>query len=70
MIDGEGHIVGLAHTAFVEFRGKTGRDLTDREASFVAAEYLRERLEEEDLRPLYDVTHEEVTRLINQVGIK
>jgi hypothetical protein len=70
VIDGEGHIVGLAHTAFVEFRGKTGRDLTDREASFVAAEYLRERLEEEDLRPLYDVTHEEVTRLINQVGIK
>ena len=70
VIDGEGHIVGLAHTAFVEFRGKTGRDLTDREASFVAAEYLRERLEEEDLRPLYDVTHEEVTRLVNQVGIK
>src|SRR6184192_36198 len=29
--------------------------LTDREASFVAAEYLCERLEEEDLRPLYDV---------------
>jgi hypothetical protein len=70
VVDGEGHIVGLAHTAFVEFRGKTGRDLTDREASFVAAEYLRERLEEEDLRPLYDVTDEEVTRLINQVGIK
>jgi hypothetical protein len=70
VVDGEGHIVGLAHTAFVEFRGKTGRDLTDREASFVAAEYLRERLEEEDLRPLYDVTGEEVTRLVNRVGIK
>jgi hypothetical protein len=70
VVDGEGHIVGLMHTAFVQFRDKTGRDLTDREASFVAAEYLRERLEEEDLRPLYDVTHEEVTRLINQVGIK
>jgi len=70
VVDGEGHIVGLAHTAFVEFRSKTGRDLTDREASFVAAEYLKERLEEEDVRPLYDVTHEEVTRLIQQVGIK
>ena len=69
-IDSEGHIVGLAHTAFVDFRAKTGRDLTDREASFVAAEYLRERLEEEDVRPLYDVTDEEVTRLIEQVGIK
>ena len=70
VVDGEGRIVGLAHTAFVEFRDKAGRDLTDREASFVAAEYLRERLEEEDERPLYDVSHEEVIRLINQVGIK
>jgi hypothetical protein len=70
LVDGEGHIVGLAHTAFVDFRNKAGRDLTDREASFVAAEYLRERLEEEDLRPLYDVSHEEVTRLIQQVGIR
>src|SRR2546425_6673167 len=54
-VDGAAHVVGLAHTAFVKFREKAGRDLTDREASFVAAEYLRERLEEEDLRPLYDV---------------
>lgn len=68
-VNGEGRIVGLAHTAFVEFRGKSGRDLTDREASFVAAQYLRERLEEEDERPLYDVTHQEVQRLIKQIGI-
>jgi hypothetical protein len=70
VVDGEGRIAGLAHTAFVEFREKAGRDLTDREASFVAAEYLRERLEQEDERPLYDVSHEEVMRLIQQVGIK
>lgn len=70
IVDGESRIVGLAHTAFVEFREKTGRDLTDREASFVAAEYLRERLEEEDERPLYDVPHDEVIRIINLVGIK
>jgi len=69
-VDGEGCIVGLAHTAFVEFREKSGRDLTDREASFVAAEYLRERLEEQDERPLYDVTHQEVTGLIEKVGIR
>ena len=69
-VDGVGRIVGLGHTAFVEFREKTGRDLTDREASFIAAEYLRERLEEEDERPLYDVPHEEVLRLINMIGIK
>lgn len=69
-VDGEGRIVGLAHTAFVDFRDKTGRDLTDREASYVAAEYLRERLEEEDERPLYDVNHDEVNRLIAVTGIK
>ena len=70
VVDGEGHIVGLAHLGLVEFRDKSGRDLTDREASFVAAEYLRERLEEEDERPLYDVTQEEVRRLIALAGIK
>lgn len=69
-VDGQAHVVGLAHTAFVKFREKTGRDLTDREASFVAAEYLRERLEEEDLRPLYDVPEGEVLRLIDLIGIK
>lgn len=69
-VDGEAHVVGLAHTAFVRFREKAGRDLTDREASFVAAEYLRERLEEADMRPLYDVAHDDVLRLITQVGIK
>ncbi len=69
-VDGQGRIVGLAHTAFVEFREKAGRDLTDREASFLAAEYLRERLEEEDERPLYDVSHEEVNRLVALAGIR
>jgi len=69
-VDGAAHVVGLAHTAFVKFRDKAGRDLTDREASFVAAEYLRERLEEEDVRPLYDVVHDDVLRLIQQFGIK
>ena len=69
-VDGEAHLVGLAHPPFVKFREKSGRDLTDREASFVAAEYLRERLEEDDLRPLYDVPADEVLRLIKQIGIK
>jgi hypothetical protein len=69
-VDEVGRIVGLAHPAFVEFREKSGRDLTDREGSFIAAEFLRERLEEEDERPLYDVPHEEVMRLIKMIGIK
>ena len=69
-VDGAALVVGLAHPAFVTFRARTGRDLTDREASFVAAEYLRERLEEEDERPLYDVFYDHVLRLIDQIGIK
>ncbi len=69
-VDGEAHVVGLAHTAFVKFRERTGRDLTDREASYVSAEYLRERLEEDDVRPLYDVAHDDVLRLIDKVGLK
>src|SRR5260370_16707701 len=69
-VDGQAHVVGLAHTAFVKFRAKAKRDLTDREASFVSAEYLRARLEEEDVRPLSDLPHPEVLRLIALVGIK
>jgi hypothetical protein len=69
-VDGDAVVLGLAHTAFVKFREKTGRDLTDREASFIAAEFLRERLEEEDERQLFDVSDAEVTRLIAQIGIK
>ncbi len=69
-VDSAAHVVGLAHTAFVKFREKSKRDLTDREASFIAAEYLRERLEEDDLRPLYDVPESEVLRLIAQIGIR
>lgn len=69
-VDGRGVVVGLAHTAFVEFRQRSGRDLTDREASFVAAEFLRDRLEQEDERPLYDVSAAEVMRLIEQLRIR
>jgi hypothetical protein len=69
-VNGVAYVVGLLHTAFVKFRERAGRDLTDREAGFIAAEYLRERLEEEDERPLYDVTHDNVLRLIEQTGIK
>ncbi|MBS1839991.1 MAG: hypothetical protein JSS69_07045 [Acidobacteria bacterium] len=69
-VEDDALVVGLAHTAFVDFRTKHGRDLTDREASFIAAEFLRERLEEDDERKLYDVFHDDVLRLIQQIGIK
>src|SRR6266478_833095 len=69
-VDGSAVVLGLAHTAFVKFRERFGRDLSDREASFIAGEFLRERLEEEDERPLYDVSEADVLRLIEQIGIK
>jgi hypothetical protein len=69
-VDGRAVVVGLAHTAFAAFRERVGRDLSDREASYIAAEYLRERLEEEDEHALYDVPHAEVMRLIEKRLIK
>jgi hypothetical protein len=69
-VDGRGVVVGLAHTAFVEFRSKSARDLTDREASYVAAQALRERLVQEEEHSLYDVPHSDVMRIIEQLGIQ
>ena len=69
LVEGRGVVVGLAHPAFVDFWKKCGRDLTDREASFIAACYLRERLEQEDERALYDATAADVTRIVQQLGI-
>src|SRR5438128_8158779 len=70
LVDGRAAIVGLAHTGFVEFRARAGRDLTDREASFVAAEYLRERLEQEEEHSLYDVSAAAALGLIEKLGIR
>ena len=54
----------------VQFTKHSGRDLSDREASYVAAQYLREQLEQEDERPLYDVSAADVTRIIAQLGVR
>jgi hypothetical protein len=70
VVDGQGVVLGLAHKAFAQFREQSGRNLTDREASFIAALYLRERLEQEDERRLYDVSAQDVMRLIGQMGIR
>jgi len=69
-VDGHGVTVGLAHTAFVAFRGRTGRDLTDREASYLAAAFLAERLEQADEHPVFNVGHDDVLRLIARLEIK
>jgi hypothetical protein len=68
-VDGRGVVLGLAHPGFVEFRVRAGRNLTDREASYIAADYLRGRLEQEDEHALYDVPATEVTRIIEKLGI-
>lgn len=70
IVDGKGVLLGLAHPGFVEFRARAGRNPTDREASYVAAEYLRERLEQEDEHSLYDVPAGDVVRIIGKLGIQ
>jgi hypothetical protein len=70
LIDGNGTVVGLAHTGFIQFVEKSGRDQSDREASYIAAQYLREQLEQEDERPLYDVSAADVARIIALLGIQ
>jgi hypothetical protein len=69
-VEGRSVVVGLAHTALVTFREQRGRHLTDREASYIAAEHLGQRLAEEDEKTLYDVTHDEVLRLVEKLAIQ
>src|SRR6202167_1178053 len=69
-VDGKGVILGLAHPGFVDFRTRVGRYLTDRETSYIAAEYLRERLRKEDEHALYDVSAADVNRIIEKLGIR
>ena len=68
-VDGKGVELGLPNLGFVAFRERAKRDLTDREASYIAAEYLRERLEQEDEHSLYDVSGTDVVRIIDKLGI-
>jgi hypothetical protein len=69
-VDGKGVILGLAHPGFVAFQLRSGRNLSDREASYIAAEYLRERLEQEDEHSLYDVSASDVGRIIEKLAIR
>ncbi|HEX5422669.1 MAG TPA: hypothetical protein VFW94_03915 [Candidatus Acidoferrales bacterium] len=70
LVDGKPVIVGLPHPGFMDFQTAAGRNLTDREASYIAAEYLRERLEQEDEHSLYDVSAADVSRIIGKLGIR
>src|ERR1700722_17280461 len=62
-VDGKGVITGLSHHGFVDFRTRIGRNLTDREPSYIGAEYLRERLEQEGEHALSDVSPADVLRI-------
>lgn len=68
-VDGKAVILGLAFAGIENFRSGAGRNLTDRESSYVAADYLRERLEQEDEHSLYDVSVADVRRIIGKLGI-
>lgn len=70
LVDGKGTIVGLSHPGIARFTQQSGRDLTDREASYIAAQYLREQLEQEDERLLYDCSEVDVLRIIKALGIQ
>jgi hypothetical protein len=69
-VDGKGVVLGLSHQGFIEFSTKAKRNLSDREASYIAAEYLRERLEQEDEHSLYDVSAADVLRIIQELAIR
>ena len=69
-VDGKGVVLGLAHPGFVEFAARAKRNLSDREASYIAAEYLRGRLEQEDEHSLYDVSAADVLRIIEKLAIR
>src|SRR5260370_30973861 len=62
-VDGKGVVLGLAHPGFVEFRARSGRNLSDREASYIAAQHLRERFEQEGEPPLYHLSSADVIRI-------
>lgn len=70
LVDGKPAIIGLPHPGFMDFQVASGRNLTDREASYIAAEYLRERLEQEDEHSLYDVSAADVSRIVGNLGIR
>lgn len=69
-VNGRPLVVALALPAFVEFRRRVGRSLSDVETAHLAAAYLRRYLEadEDPSRATLFVPAEEVLRLAEEVG--
>jgi len=53
-----------------QFTKQSGGTFRIAKRAYVAAQYLREQLEQEDERPLYDVSAADVTRIIEPLGIQ
>src|SRR5579859_5793080 len=54
-VNGTGVVVALPHTAWVEYQKKTGKPLTDAQATEIAAGMLKEGLERGDDVELLDL---------------
>src|SRR5262249_3665799 len=54
-VNGEGVVIALPHTAWVEYQHRTGQPLTDQLAAQVAASLLQEALERGDDVELLDL---------------
>ena len=70
LVDGNRSIVGLAHPGIVQFTARSGRDISAREASYDAAQYVSMQLEQQEERPLYVSSAADVVRIIGLLGIE
>lgn len=67
-VNGTGVVVALPHTAWVNYQKKTGRPLTDAQASQAAATLLNEALERGDDLELIDL-HPTVEKVLETLGV-
>ena len=71
LVDGNGAIVGLgAHGVRAVHRRSPAATCPIAKPAYIAAHYLREQLEQEDERPLYDASAADVMRIIGLLGIQ
>ena len=71
LVNGQGIVIGLDHKAFVRFQEKTGRALIDAESAHIAAQFLRDFLDQEFTLPTrpVDVPADKVIALATRLGL-
>ena len=69
LVNGKGVVLALPHVAFAEYRRKTGRALTDRDAIQIASLALKELLQrgERADTPLLTLSSEQTLELAEQI---